>query len=105
MSTQPIGAVVPRTRKIAERVLFGIGVLWIIALFVCGFLAYLVTRREPSGWVDGLGRPLTEAPMLARIFFGQERLWPGWSWFAIDLVVFWGSLALVSFIFGRRGSK
>ncbi len=66
-----------------------------IALFVgilgAGFMAYFVTGPGPS---DGLGRPLTESPLLVRFLFGQDRLWPGYLWFIVDLVVFWGGLGL-----------
>lgn len=105
MSTQPAQSPGLSLKVIGGKILLGIAVIWAITLFVCGILAYFVVRKGPAGWVDGLGRPLMEAPMVARIFFGQERMWPGWFWFATDLVVFWGSIALGSFVFGRRGSK
>ena len=70
---------------------------WFIALFVVGFIAYFVTKQTDHGLADGLGRPLSEAPLVMRIVFGQERLWVGWSWFFIDMGVFWGSLALIIF--------
>lgn len=77
-------------RKVFTKVLLAIGVAWFSGLFVLGFLAYFVTSAGPC---DGLGRPLAQAPMLMRIFFGQERLWAGWGWFATDMVLFWGSIA------------
>lgn len=89
-------------QKIVHNVGCGIAVLWGLGLFVFVFLGYFVARKGPLGWEDGLGRPLTEAPMLMRIFFGQERLWAGWFWFAGDLIAFWGSVALGMAIFGRR---
>ena len=53
------------------------------------------------GWVradrkitDGYGRPLPESPFVMRLFFGQERLWAGWFWFAGDMAIFWSSLVL-----------
>jgi len=57
-----------------RKILFPIGVIWFIALFILGFLAYFVTSAGPSGIADGLGRPLPEAPPLMRLVFGQERL-------------------------------
>jgi hypothetical protein len=83
-------------------VVTAIVIVWVMALFVCGILAYFTVAKGASGSVDGLGRPLSEAPMLMRIFFGQDRMWAGWFWFATDLVIFWGSLAAISAIFGRR---
>ena len=53
--------------------------IWIITLIVCGFLAYFVTSHNEGGICDGLGRNLSEAPILARIFFGQDRMWTGWG--------------------------
>lgn len=77
-------------RTVLTKILIAIGVVWFIGLFVLGFLAYLVTSAGPC---DGLGRPLTQAPMFMRIFFGQDRMWAGWGWFTTDMVVFWGSIA------------
>ena len=76
--------------------------VWFIALFVCGFLAYMVTSAGPC---DGLGRHLSEAPTLMRIFFGQDRMWAGWGWFVGDMVIFWGSIAAAMGIFNRLDSK
>jgi hypothetical protein len=75
-----------------RKILFPIGIIWFIALMIAGFLAYFVTSSGPHGMVDGLGRPLTEAPFLMRFFFGQERLWAGFGWFFGEMVIFWGSL-------------
>ena len=69
-------------------------VVWFIALFVCGFLAYGVTSHNAAGPCDGLGRHLSEAPMLMRIFFGQDRVSVDWRWVIGDLVIFWGSIAI-----------
>ena len=66
-----------------------IAVIWFLSLVVLGFLGYFVTSPGPS---DGLGRPLTEAPVFVRILFGQERMWAGWTWFAVDMLIFWGSI-------------
>ena len=73
-----------------------IGALLVGADFVAAFLAYFVTRPDPftHAFADGLGRALTTSPFLMRLMFGQDRLWAGWAWFAIDLVAFWGCLAL-----------
>lgn len=81
-------------KALLRKILVPIGVIWFIALFVAGFMAYLVSSAGPDGPCDGLGRSLTQAPMLMRIFFGQEHMWAGWLWFVGDMVVFWGSVAL-----------
>ena len=77
-------------RAVIKNTLKIVGVVWFIGLFIFGFLAYFVTSAGPS---DGLGRPLSQAPILMRMLFGQERMWAGWGWFAVDMVVFWGSIA------------
>jgi hypothetical protein len=78
-----------------RKLLVPVGVCWFIALFVCGFLAYFVSSTgSPS--TDGLGRPLSEAPILMRFIFGQERMWAGWAWFVADMVIFWGSIAVAA---------
>ncbi len=89
-------------RTLLKKTLAVIGVLWFIALFVLGFLAYSVTAKGPC---DGLGRPLTEAPTLMRIFFAEDRMWAGWRWFVGDMVIFWVSVAIMVSIFNRLDSK
>jgi hypothetical protein len=79
--------------------------VWFIALFICGFLAYMVTSHNAAGPCDGLGRHLSEAPTLMRIFFGQDRMWPGWGWFFADMVIFWGSIAAATSVFSRLDPK
>lgn len=79
-----------------RKVLAPIAVMWFVALLIAGFLAYFVTSPGPHGLVDGLGRPLMEAPFLMRFLFGQERLWTGFGWFFGDMLIFWGSIAVAS---------
>lgn len=57
-------------------------------------MAYVVTSGGSGATTDGLGRSLSEAPMLMRIMFGQERMWAGWGWFVGDMIIFWGSIGL-----------
>jgi hypothetical protein len=78
---------------------------WLIALFISGFLAYFVTSHNEAGICDGLGRNLSEAPILARIFFGQDRMWAGWGWCIGDMVIFGGRVAAATGIFSRMDSK
>jgi hypothetical protein len=79
-----------------RKVLTPVAVIWIIALLIAGFLAYFVTSAGPHGLADGFGRPLTEAPLLMRLIFGQERLWAGFGWFFGDMLILWGSIAVIS---------
>ena len=85
-------------KPILRKILFPVGIVWFLALLVAGFLGYVVTSTGPEGVVDGLGRHLTEAPFLMRIFFGPDRLWPGFGWFVLEMVAFWGSIAAASFL-------
>jgi len=81
--------------KTALRKILGpVAIIWFIALFIAAFMAYFVTTGGSDGPTDGLGRSLSEAPMLMRIIFGQERMWAGWGWFAGDMIIFWGSIGL-----------
>jgi hypothetical protein len=80
-------------RAVLRQLLVAIGVVWFVGLAVLGFLAYFVTSKGTTGPCDGLGRSLSEAPALMRMFFGQQRMWAGWGWFAGDMLVFWGSVA------------
>lgn len=74
------------------RVVAGLGV---VALFLCAFLAYFVISRDKAGnFYDGLGRPLDVSPAFVRFLFGQERLWAGWTWFIVEMIVFWGWIGL-----------
>lgn len=68
------------------------GIAGLGMIVVLGFLAYFVTSVDQPGSVryDGLGRPLSNSPLFMRMFFGQEREWVGWSWFFVDMMVFWG---------------
>ena len=81
-----------------RKILVPIGVIWFILLLIAGFLAYFITSSSPQGMVDGLGRPLTEAPFLMRAIFGQERLWAGFGWFFGEMIVFWGSIGVAGYI-------
>jgi hypothetical protein len=72
---------------------------------VAAFLAYFTVAKESPYWVDGLERPLHTAPWLARLVFGTDKEWAGWSWFCLDLLWFWGGISLAVFVgslVGRR---
>jgi hypothetical protein len=80
--------------KLLCKILGVFAAVWFIALFVAGFLAYFVSSSNGAGPVDGLGRPLSEAPILMRLFFGQEGTWAGGLWFVFDMCIFWGSIMI-----------
>ena len=54
--------------------------------------------------IDGLGRPLSESPLLLRMIFGQDRLWPWLGWFIADMIIFWGGVGLIYLLF-TKGAK
>jgi len=72
------------------------GVLMGAAIFIAGVFAYFIKSFDPvtRAWYDGLGRRLIETPWIAKFFLGHDDSWPGWQWFAVDFVVFWGGLAI-----------
>ena len=76
------------------NLLYGVFAILFIAIFVLCFLAYFVSSFDSATgvWRDGLGRELEDAPSIARLFFGANRKWPGWGWFVVDLVIFWGGI-------------
>ena len=79
-----------------KKVIGFLGVAIIITVFIVGFVAYFVFSFDPSMGVtfDGLGRRLSESPWFMRLLFGEERLWAGWKWFILDMVIFWGSIGI-----------
>lgn len=79
-------------RKIIGCIGGCIGVAMIITVVIAAFIAYFVYKTDPTTNViyDGFGRPLSESPFLMRWFLGQDRVWAGWVWFALDMVIFWG---------------
>lgn len=80
-------------KALLRKVLPPIAICWFIAFLIYGFLAYFTTTAGPNP-TDGLGRPLEEAPWFMRMFFGHDKMWAGWKWFAIEMVAFWGCIGL-----------
>lgn len=85
-----------------EKISIAIAALWVLALFVYSFLAYMVRSSNEDGPCDGLGRHLSDAPLLMRIFFGQDHSWAGFGWFAVDMIAFWGSIAIAVVLVLRK---
>jgi hypothetical protein len=79
-------------KKALLKILIPITILWYITVLIVGFLAYAVRSGGPNGFSDGLGRPLTESPILMRLIFGQDALWAGFGWFIGEILIFAGSI-------------
>ena len=90
---------------IIRRALIPLAVGIGIGVFVAGFLAYFTFTKGPVYWVDGLNRPLDTAPWLARLVFGAEKEWAGWSWFFLDMLWFWGGMGLAVFLGSLAGNR
>lgn len=73
-----------------------VGVILFITAMLGGVLAYFVctTDQTTNIMYDGFGRRLSESPFLMRWIFGEERVWAGWKWFFLDMVIFWGTMIL-----------
>ncbi|MFC1578415.1 hypothetical protein ACFL36_05325 [Thermodesulfobacteriota bacterium] len=83
-------------KKFLSKIIYGSVVVEAICFLVLGFMAYFVSSFDKTKGMmsDGLGRVLYESPFIVRFIFGEGRLWPGWGWFAIDMIVFWGGIAI-----------
>ncbi len=78
------------------------GAVVIVIVFVAAFVAYFVSALDVTTQqlADGFGRPLSESPLFMRLVLGQDQLWAGWTWFLVDLVVFWGGIAIGYLLIG-----
>ena len=87
-------------QKLITKGIYGAVILVAIALLILGFLAYFVSSFDKASgtWSDGLGRTLVQTPALIRLVFGEERLYPGWKWFILDMIVFWGVIAFGAYL-------
>jgi hypothetical protein len=83
-------------RKVISKILFGVVFAEVVGGLVLGFLVYFVRSfdKATGAYFDGLGRKLELSPFFARFIFGADSLWPGWGYFALDFVVFWGAVGL-----------
>lgn len=94
-------------KRVISWCLFGLAVIAGIGVFATSILAYFVQSYNPTTrqYFDGLGRPLerlVEGDLASYIFawiFANDTFWPGWFWFALDFVWFWGGLALAYGLF------
>lgn len=73
-----------------------LGIAIIVCILIAGIIAYFIFSFDPQTHVtyDGFGRQLYESPWLMRILLGEDRLWPGWLWFFLDMVIFWGGVGV-----------
>ena len=64
-----------------------------LSVFILGFFAYFSRSQEGAIIYDGLGRELYLVPPLLR-FIIPDSLWPGFGWYAVDFIVFFGGIAI-----------
>ncbi|MGA9768163.1 MAG: hypothetical protein WBV94_03930 [Blastocatellia bacterium] len=85
-----------KVAQIIKNTIQGIFAAGFVVQLIFGFFAYFVTSQNKStgAYYDGLGRLLSASPSFMRLIFGEERLWAGWSWFVVEMVVFWGWMGL-----------
>jgi hypothetical protein len=77
-----------------RKLFIAFALTWWTALFGLAFLAYFVTRPCADDLCDGLGRHLMLTPSFVRILLHSDRLWAGWRWAALEMVVFWMSAGI-----------
>lgn len=84
-----------------------LGILMILSIFITGFIAYFIFKYDPQTGItyDGLGRQLTESPLLMQYIFNEDRLWAGWKWFFADMVIFWGIFGIGGWLVSLGFSK
>ena len=84
--------------KIIYKILSG-GIA--IAVMISAFMAYFMRTLNLQNQIlyDGLGRQLSEPPLLVKMFITQEPVWAGFGWHLFDLIWFWSGLALAYFLF------
>ncbi len=88
-------------KDLTAKFLYAIASIMLVALLVCGIMAYMVNvyDQDTGQLYDGLGRPLEVTPILAHLILGEDSLWAGWLWFGIDFVLFWGTAGLAYALF------
>ena len=80
-----------------------------IAVFIAAFMAYFIRTIDTNTRIvyDGLGRQLSEPPIWAKVLITSENSWAGFGWHALDIVCFFGGLALAFGLFslGENDNK
>lgn len=90
--------ILPETMQYLKAIILGTAIGIGLGLFVVGFRAYFVVGLDGGIMSDGLGRPLVDAPWLARMVLDADRQWAGWAWFAADAAWFWLGLILAMMV-------
>ena len=87
-------------KKILAKVLYVIFAFEVLAGVIAGVMVYFIRSFDKVNAVhlDGLGRVLVPTPFIMRFFLGVDSMWPGWTWFFIDLMIFWGAVAIGYFL-------
>lgn len=89
-----------------KKIIIFFGIITMVFGFGWALLAFLQFSTGVGGLKDGLGRILMPSPFFIRMVFGTDRLWAGFHWFIIDLLIFWGCIGLGALILNKFwGSK
>jgi len=88
-------------KRASVYVIYAVCVAGACALLVAGVLAYFVVSLDTrnGGIQDGLGRHLEPIPYFVQALLPMSGDWPGFMWWAIDMVVFWGGLTFLYQLF------
>ena len=72
------------------------GRLIVLSSLVSAFIAYFIRTYDSASatFYDGFGRELSQTPAFLKLVLGQNYMWSGWVWFALDMVIFWGLIGL-----------
>ncbi|MEX0661526.1 MAG: hypothetical protein WEA58_08860 [Balneolaceae bacterium] len=83
-----------------KQILNILSAIIILSIIIAAFMAYfMVTVNTNTGVTyDGLGRTLTEPPFWASFVVYEDR-WPGFLWWILDKVWFFGGFYLAFLLY------
>lgn len=77
-----------------KKIVKVISVIIGIVILILGFFAYFVLQSKSGIVYDGLGRKLSEAPIIFKIILNVDY-WAGFYWHIVDIIVFFGGAYLI----------
>lgn len=104
---KPISAFPSPSGRLSRSTCKWLGSALLLGILVYGAFAFNVTSTDPETNFlrDGFGRRLRETPSIVRAVFGKERVWAGWSWFAVDALIMVSGLIAGAMLFNRGDEK